>query len=85
MVVYSTSKKLRVQRKGKIICFINGAYFYNQNEQQILFAILSTVSPKESIITNQYNEQINKEKPIFTVKKSTKTKAKKVKGDKDAN
>lgn len=74
MVVYSTSKKLRVQRGSRIICFIGGVYFYSQDEQRELFKILRTVSPKESIITNQYNEQINKEKP-------TKTKAKKVRKD----
>lgn len=77
MVVYSTSKKLRVQRDETVITFIGGAYYYDKPDQRNLFRILATVSPAESIITDQNNEQINKPEPI----KPTKLKAKKVKGD----
>ena len=73
MVVYSTSKKLRVQRGGTVIAFIGGAYYYDKPDQRRLFKILETVSPAESIITDQRNNQINKPKP----------KAKKVKESKD--
>ncbi|KKM69248.1 hypothetical protein LCGC14_1452770 [marine sediment metagenome] len=71
MVVYSTSKKLRVQRGKIMICFAGGAYYYDKHNQRSLFKILETVSPTESIITDQGNKQINKPK------------AKKVKESKD--
>jgi hypothetical protein len=77
MVVYSTSKKLRVQHGNTIIKFIDGVYYYDKPYQKNLFKILSAVSPTESIITDQNNNQINKPK--------LKSKAKKVKGDKDAS
>ena len=77
MVVYSTLKKLRVQRGGTVLTFIGGAYYYDKPDQRKLFKILETVSPAESIITDQGNNQINKPKPI----KPTKTKAKKVRKD----
>ncbi len=75
MVVYSTSKKLRVQRGGAVITFIGGTYYYEKPDQRRLFKLLETVSPAESIITDQGNNQINKPKPI----KATKPKAKKSK------
>jgi len=63
MVVYSTLKKLRVQRGEAVINFIGGAYYYDKPDQRSLFKILATVSPAESIITDQQNNQINKPKP----------------------
>ena len=74
MVVYSTLKKLRVQRGETVITFIGGSYYYDKPDQRRLFKILATVSPAESIITDQSNNQINKPKP-------TKPKAKKVRKD----
>ena len=73
MVVHSTLQKLRVQRGGIVIAFIGGSYYYDKPDQRRLFKILATVSPAESIITDQQNNQINKPKP----------KAKKVKESKD--
>ena len=60
MVVFSSSKKLRVQRQGTIINFVGGTYYFMRDEERKLFAILRTVSPRESIITNQKGERINK-------------------------
>lgn len=75
MVVYSTSKKLRVQHGETVVTFIGGTYYYDKPDQRRLFRLLETVSPAESIITDQSNNQINKPKPI-------KPKAKKVKESK---
>ena len=77
MVVHSTLQKLRVQRGETVITFIGGSFYYDKPDQRSLFKILATVSPAESIITDQNNEQINKPKPI----KAAKPKAKKVRKD----
>ena len=81
--IYSTNRKLRVHRDGKIIQFIGGIYFYGLDEEKEVIKILKTVHPNEAVLSDQYGKQINHKQPIF--KKVEPKKAKKVKGVTNGN
>ena len=84
--IYSTNRKLRVQRNGKIIHFIGGIYFYALDEEKEVFEILKTINPNEAVLTDQYGKQINNKQPIFKkVIKPQELKAKKSRSKQNAN
>lgn len=77
--IFSTVKKYRFQRSGVMLRFVDGEYHYDKENEYYVMRLLKTVSPRETILTDQEGKQINIEKPVFTVIKSQKPKAKKSK------